>query len=93
LKFPDAVKELHLEFLRMGTDGVVAFTYYGHRSKMKSVGLKDQLEMLNIKAVELAKEVAAANKCLTAGNICNTWAYDTHSVKASEKRAVSPLPF
>ena len=43
LKFPDAVRELHLEFLRMGTDVVVAFTYYGHRSKMKAVGLEDQL--------------------------------------------------
>jgi betaine-homocysteine S-methyltransferase len=48
LKFPDAVKELHLEFLRMGTDVVVAFTYYAHRSKLKSAGLEDQLKMLNL---------------------------------------------
>lgn len=85
LKFPDAVKELHLEFLRMGTDVVVAFTYYGHRSKMKSVGLEDQLETLNVKAVELAKNVADANGCLTAGNICNTWEYDTSRIEASEQ--------
>jgi betaine-homocysteine S-methyltransferase len=86
LKFPDALKELHLEFLRMGTDVVVTFTYYGHRSKMKSVGLEDQLEMLNLKAVALAKEVADANSCLTAGNICNTWEYDISRLKASEKK-------
>jgi betaine-homocysteine S-methyltransferase len=86
LEFPDAVKELHLEFLRMGTDVVVAFTYYGHRSKMKSVGLEDQLEILNLKAVELAKNVADANRCLTAGNICNTWEYDASRLKESEKK-------
>lgn len=86
LKFPDAVRELHLEFLRMGTDVVVAFTYYGHRSKMKSVGLEDQLEALNVKAVELARKVADANGCLTAGNICNTWEYDTRQIDMSEQK-------
>jgi betaine-homocysteine S-methyltransferase len=86
LKFPDAVRELHLEFLRMGTDVVVAFTYYGHRSKMKSVGLEDQLETLNLRAVQLAKNVADANGCLTAGNICNTWEFDTSRLKASESK-------
>ena len=86
LKFPDAVRELHLEFLRMGSDVVVAFTYYGHRSKMKSVGLEDQLETLNVKAVELAKNVADAHNGLTAGNICNTWEYDSSRTEASEKK-------
>ncbi len=85
LKFPDAVRELHLEFIRMGTDVVVAFTYYGHRSKMKSVGLEDQLETLNVKAVELAKNIADAYGCLTAGNICNTWEYDTSAQDTSEQ--------
>lgn len=85
LKFPDAVRELHLEFLRMGSDVAVAFTYYGHRSKMKSVGLEDQLETLNVKAVEMAKSVADANGCLTAGNICNTWEYNTNRLEASEQ--------
>ena len=31
LEYPAAVKELHHEFLRAGTDVVVACTYYGHR--------------------------------------------------------------
>ena len=86
LKFPDAVRELHLEFLRMGTDVVVAFTYYGHRSKMKAVGLEDQLETLNVRAVELAKNVTDANGRLTAGNICNTWEYDTRQIDMSAQK-------
>ena len=84
LHHPDAVKELHLEFVRMGTDVVVAFTYYGHRSKLKSVGLEDQLKPLNLKAIELAKSAAAESGCLTAGNICNTWEYDATNPKACE---------
>ncbi len=86
LKFPNAVRDLHTEFMRMGSDVVVAFTYYGHRSKMKSVGLEDQLETLNIKAVELAKKVADTHKGLTAGNICNTWEYDSSHTEASERK-------
>ena len=86
LKFPDAVKELHLEFLRTGSDVVVAFTYYGHRSKLKSVGLEDQLETLNVRAVELAKNVADAYGSLTAGNICNTWEFDTRQIDMSARK-------
>jgi len=33
LDFPDAVKELHLEFLRAGAEVMVAFTYYAHRAR------------------------------------------------------------
>lgn len=86
LNHPDAVKELHLEFLRMGTDVVVAFTYYGHRSKLKSVGLEDQLEKLNMKAIALAKTAATESGCLAAGNICNTWEYDATRAKESEAK-------
>ncbi|MFW6373192.1 MAG: homocysteine S-methyltransferase family protein, partial [Thermodesulfobacteriota bacterium] len=31
LEYPDAVKQLHLEFLRAGSDVIVACTYYAHR--------------------------------------------------------------
>ena len=38
LEHPHAVLQLHREFLRAGSDVCVAFTYYGHRSKMELVG-------------------------------------------------------
>ena len=31
LDFPEAVKELHREFLRAGSEVLVALTYYAHR--------------------------------------------------------------
>lgn len=76
LDHPEAVRELHREFLRAGAEVMLAFTYYGHREKLRMIGREDDLEPLNRKALELAKETAAEGQALVAGNICNTWAYD-----------------
>jgi betaine-homocysteine S-methyltransferase len=76
LDHPEAVRELHREFLRAGAEVMLAFTYYGHREKLRIIGREDDLEPLNRKALELAKEAAAEGQALVAGNICNTWAYD-----------------
>jgi betaine-homocysteine S-methyltransferase len=76
LDFPEAVKELHREFLRAGSDVMVALTYYAHREKLKDVGRENDLERMNRQAVRLASEVAREGDALVAGNICNTWAYD-----------------
>jgi betaine-homocysteine S-methyltransferase len=83
LDYPAAVRELHREFLRAGAEVMVAFTYYGHREKMRVIGREDDLEPLNRDAVKLAKEVAADGDALVAGNICNTWAYDPDDPEAS----------
>ena len=76
LEHPEAVRELHTEFLRAGTDVVVACTYYGHRAKLKAVGKEDRLQTLNTTALQLAKETAGAFDALVAGNLSNTWEYD-----------------
>ena len=76
LDFPDAVRELHREFLRAGSDVMVALTYYAHREKLRDVGREDDLEAMNRQAVRIAREVALEGDALVAGNVCNTWAYD-----------------
>src|SRR5580658_8775189 len=76
LDFPDAVTELHREFLRAGADVMVALTYYAHREKLRHVGREDDLEAMNRQAVRLARQAAAEGDALVAGNVCNTWAYD-----------------
>src|SRR5947208_17072047 len=83
LDHPDAVRELHREFLRAGADVMVAFTYYGHREKLRTIGREDDLEPLNRQALRLAKETAAEGDALVAGNICNTWAYDPEAPESS----------
>jgi len=84
LENPSAVKELHEEFLRAGSDVVVACTYYGHRAKLKAIGREDRLEALNLTALKLAKEAAAPFGALVAGNLSNTWEYDP-TVPSSSK--------
>lgn len=76
LDYPDALKQLHREFLRAGSDIMLAFTYYGHREKMKTIGRERDLEKLNHQAVKIAQEIAAEGNALVAGNISNTWVYD-----------------
>jgi betaine-homocysteine S-methyltransferase len=83
LDFPEAVKELHREFLRAGSEVMVALTYYAHREKLKEVGRENDLESMNRQAVRLANEVAREGDALVAGNICNTWAYDPFNAQAT----------
>ncbi len=85
LDFPEAVRELHREFLRAGADVMVALTYYAHREKLRHVGREGDLEAMNRRAVRLAREVAQEGDALVAGNVCNTWAYDPEDPSARER--------
>ena len=76
LDAPDALRQLHREFLRAGSDVMVALTYYAHREKLKDVGRAGELEHMNREAVRIANEIAREGGALVAGNICNTWSYD-----------------
>src|SRR6202022_5037994 len=67
LDFPEAVKELHREFLRAGSEVMVALTYYAHREKLKDVGRENDLELMNRQAVRLANEVASEGERLGGG--------------------------
>jgi len=73
---PEAVRELHTEFVLAGSDVVEAFTYYAHREKLNVIGRGDILEALNLQALSIAGEVARAHGALLAGNICNTNVYE-----------------
>src|SRR6266704_1941868 len=84
LDFPDAVRQLHREFLRAGSDVIVALTYYAHREKLRHVGREGDLEAMNRHAVRIAREVAQEGDALVAGNVCNTWAYDPGDPSARE---------
>ncbi|MBA3724125.1 MAG: homocysteine S-methyltransferase family protein [Candidatus Levybacteria bacterium] len=85
LDYPDAVRELHREFLRCGSDVMEAFTYYAHREKLRTIGREDELEPMNRQALRIAREVAAEGNALGAGNICNTWVYDPENKEESGK--------
>jgi betaine-homocysteine S-methyltransferase len=76
LEHPEVVRQLHKDFVHAGSDVVEAFTYYGHREKLKVIGKEDILEPLNRQALAIAREVADESGCLLAGNLSNTNIYE-----------------
>ena len=52
LEHPEVVSQLHREFIRAGSDVVQAFTYYGHREKLRIIG-KENKKSLEDSAIEL----------------------------------------
>ena len=76
LDHPEVLENLHKEFQHAGSDIVQAFTYNGHREKMKVIGKEELLEPLNRSALQIAKKVAENNDDgepnLMAGNISNS---------------------
>src|SRR5215831_13915842 len=76
LDHPEVVDGLHREFVHAGSDVVEAFTYYGHREKLRVIGKENVLEPLNRQALSVAAAVARETGALLAGNICNTNVYE-----------------
>lgn len=87
LEHPGVVEELHREFVHAGSDVVEAFTYYGHRQKLRVIGKEDILEPLNRQALSIAGRVAQETGTLLAGNVCNTNVYEPGSAAVAEVRA------
>jgi methionine synthase I (cobalamin-dependent) len=75
---------MHEEFVHAGSDVVEAFTYYGHREKLRLIGRENDLELMNRKALQIARQVANETNTLMAGNICNTTRYDVDDPKSHE---------
>jgi betaine-homocysteine S-methyltransferase len=87
LDHPGVVEELHREFVHAGSDVVEAFTYYGHRQKLRVIGKEDILEPLNRRALSIAAGVARETGTLLAGNLCNSNVYEPGSPAVREARA------
>src|SRR5258705_4396990 len=68
IEHPDALRELHREFLNAGSQVLQALTFFGTREKLDRAGYGTQVEEINSAAVKLAKEVAG-DKALVAGRL------------------------
>ena len=79
LEHPEVVTQLHREFIRAGSDVVQAFTYYGHREKLRIIGKEHLLEPMQKGALKIAKDAAAEFKDLdlmVCGDVANTNVFD-----------------
>jgi len=76
LTHPDALTQLHREFLQAGAEVLQTLTFYASEDKLATVGLAGKVDDMNRAAVEIARKVASEGDALVAGNLCLTWAYE-----------------
>ncbi len=81
---PDALRELHREFLRAGAQVLQALTFFGTREKLNRAGYGAQTESINAAAVKLAKEVAGPN-VLVAGSVSRTQLTEREGMESLSK--------
>jgi betaine-homocysteine S-methyltransferase len=75
VEHPDALRQLHREFLRAGAEVLQALTFYASKEKLATAGYAEQVGEINRNAVRIAREVAG-DQALVAGTLCLTWMYD-----------------
>lgn len=71
LENPEALRELHREFLNAGSQVLQALTFFGTREKLNRAGYGAQTEAINVAAVKLARDVAG-DRALVAGSVSRT---------------------
>jgi betaine-homocysteine S-methyltransferase len=76
IEHPEALLELHREFVLAGAEVLQALTFYASEDKLATVGLADRVEDINRAAVAVAREAAGGSDALVAGNLSLTWAYE-----------------
>ncbi|XP_055931359.1 betaine--homocysteine S-methyltransferase 1-like [Argiope bruennichi] len=79
VEHPEAVRNLHREFLRAGSDVMQAFTFYASDDKLinrgNEAGIKYTGSDINEAACRIAREVANEGDALVAGGISQTPSY------------------
>ncbi|CAL4211189.1 unnamed protein product [Meganyctiphanes norvegica] len=79
IEHPEAVRQLHREFLRAGSDVMQAFTFYASDDKLANRGnessAKHTCRGINDAACRLAREVAEEGDGLMAGGLSQTPTY------------------
>jgi betaine-homocysteine S-methyltransferase len=84
IEHPEALVQLHREFLRAGAEVLQTMTFYASDDKLATVGMAGKVDEINRNAVRIAREVANEGDALVAGNLSLTWAYDPNDVASPD---------
>jgi len=84
LTHPEALLQLHREFIRAGAEVIQTLTFYASEDKLATVGLAGKVSDINRAAVSVAQEAVAGTDVLVAGNLSLTWAYDPKDPKSAD---------
>jgi betaine-homocysteine S-methyltransferase len=82
IEHPDALRELHREFLNAGSQVLQALTFFGTREKLNRAGYGEQTEAINVAAVRIAREVAESG-ALVAGSVSRTQLFEREGPSAA----------
>ena len=82
IEHPEALRELHREFLNAGSQILQALTFFGTREKLSRAGYGEQTEAINAAAVRIAREVAG-NEALVAGSVSRTQLFEREGPSAA----------
>jgi betaine-homocysteine S-methyltransferase len=82
IEHPDALRELHREFLNAGSQVLQALTFFGTREKLNRAGYGEQTEAINVAAVRIAREVAGRS-ALVAGSVSRTQLFEREGPSAA----------
>jgi betaine-homocysteine S-methyltransferase len=83
IEHPDALRELHREFLNAGSQVLQALTFFGTREKLNRAGYGGQTEAINTAAVRIAREVAGS-QALVAGSVSRTQLFEREGPSAAD---------
>ena len=74
---PEALANLHREFVDAGVDVLQTLTFYASEDKLATVGLEGMVDDMNREATRIARRVAgeADRDVLVAGNLSCAWVY------------------
>ena len=86
IQHPDALRELHREFLLAGSQVLQALTFFGTREKLNRAGYGAQTAAINLAAVRLARDVAG-EQALVAGSVSRTQLIEREGPEALSKAA------
>jgi len=82
IEHPDALRELHREFLRAGSQVLQALTFFGTREKLTRSGYGAETEAINEASVRIAREVAV-EAALVAGSVSRTQLFEREGPSAA----------
>src|SRR6266403_873516 len=82
VEHPDALRELHREFLNAGSQVLQALTFFGTREKHSRAGYGADTERINGAAVKIAREVAG-DSALVAGSVSRTQLFEREGRSAA----------
>jgi len=79
---PEALRQLHQEFLQAGSQVLQALTFFGSREKLTRAGYGAKTEAINQAAVQVARQ-AAAGRALVAGTVSRTQLFERQGPSAA----------